>query len=89
VSRSGEAPCPHVLSLARQHLAALDERIGQLTRFRGQLAETLDARDGRQPTPAGALCPMIAAAEPDAALRPATRPLARARHDRHAQGGPS
>lgn len=34
VSRGGHAPCAQVLDLARQHLAAVDERIRQLRRFR-------------------------------------------------------
>lgn len=38
LSKSGEKPCGHVLSLAHQHLAAVDERIARLQTFRKQLA---------------------------------------------------
>lgn len=41
LSRSGTAPCAHVLTLAHQHLVAVDERIRQLRAFRRQLATDL------------------------------------------------
>ena len=41
LSRAGQTPCDHVLSLTRQHLAAVDERIHRLERFRNQLAADL------------------------------------------------
>ena len=34
LSRAGQKPCGHVLTLARRHLAALDERIRRLRKFR-------------------------------------------------------
>lgn len=67
LTRAGKAPCSHVLSLARQHLAAADERIRQLRRFRGQLAAEIEKWDRRTPTCRG-LCEVIAGA--DAGLQP-------------------
>ena len=66
LSRAGKAPCSRVLSLAQQHLAAVDERIRQLERFRGHLAAEIAKWDGtRTPTCRG-LCQIIAAtAEPE------------------------
>ena len=62
LSRSGRIPCSHVLDLARRHLAAVDERVRQLTRFREQLAAEIAKWDGkRQPTCEG-LCQIIAGA---------------------------
>lgn len=37
LSRSGKATCEEVLRLGRLHLAALDEKLAQLTRFRTRL----------------------------------------------------
>lgn len=66
LSRAGDTPCSHVLDLSRRHLAALDQRIEQLTRFRNQLAGELAKWDGeREPTCRG-LCQIIASAEPGA-----------------------
>lgn len=63
LSRAGRAPCAHVLELAQRHLAAVDERIEQLRRFRAQLAREINKWDGqRQPTCDG-LCQIIANAE--------------------------
>lgn len=61
LSRAGRRPCSHVLDLARRHLAAVDERIQQLRRFRTQLANEIGKWDGRQPTCDG-LCEIIASA---------------------------
>lgn len=73
VSRSGEMPCGHVLTLAQQHLAAVDERIGRLRKFRKQLAADV-ARWERQKTSArcSGLCRWITEAERDvsAEVRP-------------------
>lgn len=41
LSRSGNVPCSRVLSLGRQHVAAVDERVRQLQAFRDQLASEL------------------------------------------------
>src|SRR5688500_11106418 len=38
LSRSGEAPCSHVLELAERNLAAAEDRIQQLRAFRDRLA---------------------------------------------------
>src|SRR2546425_8594290 len=51
LSRAGETPCAHVLDLSKRHLAAVDERIQQLSRFRGMLAHEVAKWDGgKQPT---------------------------------------
>ena len=65
ISRSGKAPCAHVLSLSHQHLAAVDERIRQLRAFRRQLATDLTKWD-KQSTgvTCTGLCQFIADAEP-------------------------
>lgn len=65
LSRSGKAPCSHVLSLAHQHLAALDERIRQLRTFRRQLATDLAKWDKQRATvTCTGLCQFITDAEP-------------------------
>jgi hypothetical protein len=65
LSRAGETPCSHVLDLAKHHLAAVDERIRQLTRFRAILANEVQKWDGvKQPT-CGGLCQIIAGADED------------------------
>ena len=66
LSRAGETPCSHVLDLAKRHLAAVDERIRHLARFRGILANEVQKWDGvKQPT-CGGLCQIIAGADEDA-----------------------
>jgi DNA-binding transcriptional MerR regulator len=66
LSRAGQTPCSHVLDLAKRHVAAVDERIAQLTRFRDQLAGEIAKWDGRpQPTCQG-LCQIIAGASDEA-----------------------
>lgn len=65
LSRSGQAPCSHVASLGRQHLAAVDDRIQQLQAFRDQLSAELARWDGQATQDAGAcggLCQLIAEA---------------------------
>jgi DNA-binding transcriptional MerR regulator len=63
LSRSGKTPCSHVLSLAHQHLAAVEERIRQLQQFRDHLAaEVAKWNDKTTPTCRG-LCQIIAAAD--------------------------
>jgi MerR family copper efflux transcriptional regulator len=63
LSRSGRTPCSHVLDLAKRHLAAVEERIRQLSRFRGILAKEIEKWDGvKQPT-CGGLCQIIAGAD--------------------------
>jgi MerR family transcriptional regulator, copper efflux regulator len=41
LTRSGEAPCAHVLSVGHRHLAAVQERIRQLQRFQELLGAEL------------------------------------------------
>jgi DNA-binding transcriptional MerR regulator len=63
LSRAGDTPCSHVLDLSRRHLAAVEARLQQLTRFRDQLAGELAKWDGkREPTCRG-LCQIISNAE--------------------------
>lgn len=67
LSRSGQVPCAHVLSLAHQHLAAVDERIRQLRAFRRQLAAGVAKWDTQGAAArCGGLCRFIADAEPPA-----------------------
>ncbi|MBI3491134.1 MAG: heavy metal-responsive transcriptional regulator [Acidobacteria bacterium] len=67
LSRAGKTPCSHVLDLARRHLAAVDERIRQLSRFRGSLAGELAKWDGVKEPTCGGLCQIIADADDQAA----------------------
>lgn len=64
LSRSGRTPCGHVLSLAHQHLAAVDERIRRLQAFREHLAAELAKWDGQRTPTCDGLCRIIDAAEP-------------------------
>ena len=68
LSRSGRTACSHVLSLAHQHLAALDERIRQLQQFRAQLAAEVAKWDGKKTPTCEGLCQIIASAEPEVPL---------------------
>ena len=66
LSRSGEKPCSHVLSLAHQHLAAVDERIRRLQKFRRQLASDLAKWDKQKSAvTCDGLCQWIADADPE------------------------
>lgn len=67
LSRSGKTPCSHVLSLAHQHLAAVEQRIRQLQQFHDHLATELAKWDGEKTPTCRGLCQIIAAAEPDTA----------------------
>jgi MerR family transcriptional regulator, copper efflux regulator len=83
LSRAGQRPCSHVLDLARRHLAAVDERIQQLRRFRTQLAREIGKWDGRREPSCDGLCEIIDTAE-ERALSPVeirlhTREMPRAR----------
>ena len=64
LSRAGQAPCSTVLSIAQQHLTAVEERIRQLQRFRDQLAGELAKWDGRTAPTCEGLCQIITMAEP-------------------------
>ena len=68
LSRSGKTPCSHVLSLAHQHLAAVQERIRQLQQFRNQLAAELAKWDGETAPTCRGLCQIIASASADSAV---------------------
>ena len=70
LSRGGKAPCSHVLGLARRHLAAVDERIQQLAKFRDTLAGEVAKWDGVTEQTCGGLCQIIAGSE-----GPSTMPL--------------
>jgi DNA-binding transcriptional MerR regulator len=63
LSRAGDTPCSHVLELSRQHLAAVEQRIEQLTRFRDQLAGELAKWDGKRTPTCRGLCQIIATAD--------------------------
>ena len=65
LSRSGKIPCSHVLTLAHQHLAAVDERIRQLQKFRGQLAAELEKWNGKTSPTCGGLCQIISTSNAD------------------------
>ena len=66
MSRSGKAPCAKVLSIARRHLAALDDRLRQLQSFRDQFASQLASWERqRQPsTDDDGLCLFIGGSDP-------------------------
>lgn len=65
LSRSGKEPCAHVLTLAHQHLAAVDERIRQLRVFRRQLATDLAKWDKqKKAVTCTGLCQFITDAAP-------------------------
>lgn len=79
LTRAGKTPCSHVLSLANQHLAAVDERIQQLQRFRKQLAAELDKWDGKRTPTCGGLCQIISGASDVQPVEFASMPRARRR----------
>jgi DNA-binding transcriptional MerR regulator len=61
LSRAGQKPCGHVLTLAEKHLRALDERIRRLQAFREQLASDLSSWiEQRTATTCSGLCKWIA-----------------------------
>jgi MerR family transcriptional regulator, copper efflux regulator len=68
LSRTGQTPCAQVLSLARQHLAALEERIVQLQRFREHLEAEVAKWDGDTAPSCQGLCQIIEGAEPTVAV---------------------
>lgn len=59
LSRAGEAPCDHVLELARRHLAAVDQRIKQLHTFRDQLARAVQKWGKSEAATCDGLCQFI------------------------------
>lgn len=66
LSRSGVAPCVHVLSVGHRHLDAIEARLQQLQLFRNQLRAEL-AKWDQQPTgvTCEGLCRFIAEAAPE------------------------
>lgn len=62
LSHAGEAPCAHVLDLARRHLTAVEERIHQLSQFRDTLAAEVEKWDGVEAPTCGGLCQIISGA---------------------------
>ncbi len=63
LSRSGEAPCAHVLDLAHRHLAAIEERIQQLRTFRDQLTSEVAKWSGKSTPTCSGLCQIIMTTE--------------------------
>lgn len=63
LSRAGRTPCSHVLDLARRHLAAVEERIRDLQKFRDQLAGEVAKWDGEKTPTCRGLCQIIVSAE--------------------------
>lgn len=72
LSRAGTVPCARVLTLARHHLQALDERLAQLTSFRERLAGEIATWDGREQPTCEGLCQLITDAS-DIGVEPAPR----------------
>ncbi len=65
LARSGKAACAHVLSLAHQHLASVEERIRQLQHFRDQLAAEIAKWNGADTPTCRGLCQIFASANTD------------------------
>ena len=63
LSRSGRTPCSRVMDLARRHLAAVESRIEQLSRFRDVLTREISKWDGRQEPTCDGLCQIITSAD--------------------------
>ena len=59
LSRRGQAPCAHVLDLARQHLKTVDERIRELAAFRDALAADIARWQRQRHTFRDGVCQMI------------------------------
>jgi len=62
LSRRGQAPCAHVLDLAKRHLAAVEERIAQLSRFRSELAADIAHWEQQDQSYCDGVCQLIAGA---------------------------
>lgn len=78
LSRAGQKPCDHVLSLAQQHLAAVGERIRRLEKFKKQLAADLAKWEKQKPAmTCDGLCQWITEAE--SAMSAEDVPVRRAR----------
>jgi DNA-binding transcriptional MerR regulator len=60
LTRAGDVPCATVRSIGHRHLAALDDRIAQLNRFRAQLAREVGRWDAEGTSTCDGLCRWIA-----------------------------
>jgi MerR family transcriptional regulator, copper efflux regulator len=63
LGRSGKMPSGRVLELAKRHLAAIDERIVQLQKFKSQLAAEVAKWDGTKTPTCKDLCQIDSASE--------------------------
>lgn len=72
LTRAGQRPCARVLSLGREHLAAVEARIRQLQTFRDQLAAELTKWDTTATGNSGP-CPFIARANVTGTTAPVAR----------------
>jgi MerR family Zn(II)-responsive transcriptional regulator of zntA len=61
-SRTGHAPCKHVREVVRLRLAALDEELATLRRYRDELAKTLERWESTGDVP-GHICGLIEGSE--------------------------
>ena len=83
LARSGQKPCSHILTLAHQHLDAVDERIRRLQKFRKQLAADVSEWERQKAsTTCSGLCQWIS----DTELTSEEGPVLRMRKDRSAKG---
>lgn len=62
LARSGTVPCSRVLSLAHQHLDAVEERIRQLQQFRDALSNEIRRWDEQTAAACDGVCHLIASA---------------------------
>jgi MerR family copper efflux transcriptional regulator len=84
LSRHGQAPCSHVLDFAKRRLAAVEERITQLSRFRAELAADIAQWEQQEQTYCDGVCQMIAGSSERSApgalqTSPSQQPAARKR----------
>src|SRR5918995_247029 len=63
LANSGTVPCSRVLTLAQQHLAAVEERIRQLQGFRDHLASEIRKWDRQTMESCAGLCRLIVQAD--------------------------
>ena len=96
LSRRGKTPCKEVIAIGDAHVAALDERIDQLRKFRDHLMRHLTKWRGENGASCDGLCAIIASADlPADMLTDAAKPALRRRgtgsarsraHSRRPQG---
>lgn len=77
-SRSGRKPCSTVRDLVRKRIAALDERLAELKRYRRELAKTLDGWESLGDVK-GHVCGLIESTTAPVA-RPQSRKIGRKTH---------